>query len=277
VVIAFTVLCNGCRPLHALQSDIIAIYDEANQNGDCSNSSYEVMQQYMSTIVFPCNDVATHYYPCTIEKMNADAMDCYAKNGVIVRNALIPTPGSLSNADEMCSYVFGISRFVFVCIRYISFCARMYSGYLVICSYVFGIYRSVLVCIRYISLCARMYSVSYLFISFCVRMYSVYIFLCSYVFGISRYAHLRIRYISFCARMYSVCFVMYSYVLGKPRFVLICILYMHVSFCCRSSKYFEFGISIFFSFRHPYELLGNSIFITYTCISLFITCQYNVL
>ena len=214
MVIAFTVLCNGCRPLHALQSDIIAIYDEANQNGDCSNSSYEVMQQYMSTIVFPCNDVATHYYPCTIEKMNADAMDCYAKNGVIVRNALIPTPGSLSNADEMCSYVFGISRHVLVhvCICYISFCVRMYSVYIVLCSYVFGISRFMFVCIWYIS--------------FCARMYSVYLVMCSYVFGISRFVFVCIRYISFCARMYSVYLVMRTYVFGISRFVLVCIRYV---------------------------------------------------
>lgn len=81
---------------------IMAIYEAAVENGHCTEASKEVMHQYLATIVFPCTDVATSYYPCTLAQINVAAIDCFAKNGVIVSNALVPTPGSLSNADEMC-------------------------------------------------------------------------------------------------------------------------------------------------------------------------------
>ena len=93
------------RPLNHLHEHIMEIMDDAVDHGDCSNNSHRVMHQYLSTVVFPCNYVATTYYPCTLEQLNTDAMECYSNNGVIVRNALVPTPGSLSNADEMCRFV----------------------------------------------------------------------------------------------------------------------------------------------------------------------------
>ncbi|XP_060570188.1 uncharacterized protein LOC132728561 [Ruditapes philippinarum] len=91
-----------CEPVHALLHSIMAIYEASVEQGHCSEESKNVMHQYLATIVFPCTDVATTYYPCTLAQINVASIECYAKNGVIVNNALVPTPSTLSNADEMC-------------------------------------------------------------------------------------------------------------------------------------------------------------------------------
>ena len=90
------------RPIQHLHTRVMELYDEAIAHGHCTEGNKNVMDEYLSTVVFPCQDVATSFYPCTLKRLNSDIIQCYASYGAIVKDGIIPTPTSLTHAGEMC-------------------------------------------------------------------------------------------------------------------------------------------------------------------------------